>query len=114
MRVGPVTFYPLRCAMHGAVNISTRRWGYVCFKPPTRVFGKWWPWYFYLSPNATPWGSTLIVGPAHSGTEKLMASLRWVLWGHGYNTDRHDPQSLESYTQSFAGNFPSPEPLEEV
>lgn len=50
-----VALYPIRCAMHGAINISTKRWGYVCIKPPTYSFGAWWPGYFYTSPNATPW-----------------------------------------------------------
>jgi len=50
--IGPVVFYG-RNAMHFAVNIKTR-WGFVCFKPPTRCFGVWWPAYFYVSPDATP------------------------------------------------------------
>ena len=60
--IGPVTLYPLRCAMHGAVNIRTR-WGKLCLKPPTYVFGRWWPWYAYLSPNATPWAAKWGMGP---------------------------------------------------
>jgi len=104
---GRVTIYPLRCAMHGAVNIWTRRWGYVCFKPPTYVFGQWWPWYLYLSPNATPWGATLILGrDRECGMEKKMARLRRVLWGHGYDTEEHDPQEAQAYLDSFAGNLP--------
>ncbi len=47
-------------AMHWAVNISTR-WGYICFRLPLRCFGKWWPLYFYVSPNATPSQATFIV-----------------------------------------------------
>jgi hypothetical protein len=55
--VGPVTIYGFN-AMHCAVNVRTRRWGYVCFKPPTFVFGCWWPGYFYCSPDATPQSAT--------------------------------------------------------
>lgn len=29
MNIGPVTIYPLRCAMHGAINIRTKRLGYL-------------------------------------------------------------------------------------
>jgi hypothetical protein len=101
-----LTIYPMRSAMHGAVNYWTKRWGYVCFKPPTYVFGRWWPSYFYLSPNATPWASTLVLGRAREySAEKRMAALRRVLWGHGYSTDEHDPQSVQAYLDSFAGNL---------
>lgn len=40
--------------MHFAVNVWTERWGYLCFRPPVRCFGKWWPWYFYVSRDGTP------------------------------------------------------------
>lgn len=40
-------------AMHVAINVETR-WGYVCFHPTFRVFGVWWPWYFYISRDGTP------------------------------------------------------------
>ena len=49
-----ITVYALDTAMHGAVNIFVPRVGYVCFKPPTKAFGVWWPWYLYISPDGTP------------------------------------------------------------
>jgi hypothetical protein len=58
---GPVTVYGAN-AMHWAVNIKTRRWGYVCFRLPVRCFGRWWPLYFYCSPDATPQSATFMVG----------------------------------------------------
>ena len=57
-----VFVYPFRSAMHGAIDIRTKRWGWVCFKPPTRAFGRWWPWYFYVSPDATPSKATYYRG----------------------------------------------------
>lgn len=60
--LGPVCIYGFN-AMHVAINIRTRRWGYICFHPPIYCFGVFWPWYFYLSPNATPWAATYKVGP---------------------------------------------------
>ena len=54
---GPVTMYGEN-AMHWAVNIRTKRWGYVCFRLPFRCFGGWWPLYFYCSPDATPTRAT--------------------------------------------------------
>jgi hypothetical protein len=52
---GPVVIYGWN-AMHVAINIHVpwRSWGWVCFHPTFRVFGGWWPWYFYISPDATP------------------------------------------------------------
>jgi hypothetical protein len=50
---GRLTIYGFN-AMHVAVNLYTKRWGWICFHPPFRVFGIWWPWYFYVSRDATP------------------------------------------------------------
>jgi len=50
-------------AMHFAVNVWTHRWGYICFRPSTRRHGHWNRWYFYVSPNATPWAATWGCGP---------------------------------------------------
>lgn len=55
--IGPVTIYGEN-AMHWAVNIRTRRLGYVCFRLPFRCFGRWWPLYFYCSPDGTPQSAT--------------------------------------------------------
>lgn len=63
-RDGParITIYGAN-AMHWAINVWTKRWGFVCFHPTTRTFGGRWPWYFYVSPNATPWAATFKIGP---------------------------------------------------
>jgi hypothetical protein len=55
---GPVTIYGAN-AMHWAINV----WAfghYWCFHPTTRTFGGYWPWYFYISKNATPWAACYI------------------------------------------------------
>lgn len=62
-RIGPVTIFGEN-AMHWAVNIKTRRWGYVCFRLPLRCFGRWWALYFYCSPDGTPHKATFIMGGA--------------------------------------------------
>ncbi len=61
---GPVTIYGHN-AMHWAVNVESR-WGYICFHPTTRTFGGWWPWYFYVSRDATPTRATVGFGPGFS------------------------------------------------
>ncbi len=103
---GPICIYSLESAMHGAVNIHTKRWGYVCFKLPTFVFGRWWPAYFYLSPNATPWGATILIGRRFSRGEKSLACVRRALWGHGYSQRDCDPQQLSSYTDPIVRELP--------
>jgi hypothetical protein len=60
--IGPLTIYGFN-AMHVAVNLYTKRWGWVCFHPPMRCFGRWWKWYFYVSPDATPHAATYRIGP---------------------------------------------------
>jgi hypothetical protein len=55
-----ITFYGEN-AMHWAVN--WRVFGTsVCFRLPFRCFGKWWPLYFYISPDATPTRATFKIG----------------------------------------------------
>ena len=49
-------------AMHWALNVKTR-WGYFCAHPTTRTFGGRWPWYVYLSPDATPTAAHWGFGP---------------------------------------------------
>jgi hypothetical protein len=52
----PITIYGAN-AMHWSINA----WflgAYWCFHPTTRTFGGRWLWYFYISPNATPWAAT--------------------------------------------------------
>ena len=59
--IGPLTIYGAN-AMHWAFEVKSR-WGYLCFHPTTRTFGGKWPWYLYLSPNATPWKAKWGYGP---------------------------------------------------
>jgi len=54
-------------AMHWAVNIKTKRWGYVCFRLPFRCFGVWHPLYFYTSPNGTPRNATFCIPKSYKG-----------------------------------------------
>jgi len=87
INIGTVTIYGEN-AMHWAINIKTSRWGYVCFRLPFRCFGGWWPLYFYLSPNATPWASTFYRGD--DKREKTAAIKRRKKYGHNFNTDLLD------------------------
>lgn len=92
LSIGRVTIYGAN-AMHFAVNIRTRRWGYICFRPTTwyrirdgrKRWGKW-SWYFYVSPNATPWASTFAIGPGISRDDKEGAKRRYAAYGHNFDT----------------------------
>ena len=92
-----VTLYAFDTAMHGAINVRTRRWGTLCMAWP--ALGGWTRFasYVYLSPNATPWAATFVLG---KGAEldrnaRRMVAVRRALWGHGYDSERLDPQVLE-------------------
>jgi len=50
--LGPLVIFGAN-AMHWAVNLRVgKQWW--CFHPTTNTFGECWPWYFYISPDATP------------------------------------------------------------
>ena len=85
-----ITIYGFN-AMHVALDIYHKRYGHICFHPqlPQAFFGigKKWSWYFYISPNATPWASTFAIGPGNYKHDKKSAKLRKKLFGYIYNTD---------------------------
>jgi hypothetical protein len=89
INIGNVTIYG-RNAMHWGVNIWTKRWGYVCFRLPLRCFGQWWPLYFYVSPNATPWAATFYLAQVRDWRARAaVAKQRRDAFGHNFNTDIH-------------------------
>lgn len=50
-------------AMHIAIDIQWRRQKFICFHPPAYMFGTWWPWYLYVSADATPTNAFWGIGP---------------------------------------------------
>lgn len=72
-------------AMHYAVNIWTKRFGYICIHPTVES----WKWYFYLSPNATPWAATYAKGPGLRESDKHLAPIRKILFGHNFDTEKN-------------------------
>lgn len=102
---GPVTVYGFN-AMHVEIDIYTKRFGSVCFHPDLRFLGQlapWmlrdFPWYFYVSPNSTPWAATFAIGPGVERSEKLDAFRRWIMWGHNYRDQ--DPQVEKEFFWSY-------------
>ena len=86
VNIGPVTAYGAN-AMHWGINIRTRRWGWVCFRLPFRCFGCWWPLYFYVSPNATPWAATFFLGSEVREEGKSTIRRRRRELGHNFAVD---------------------------
>jgi len=92
-------------AMRWAVNIKTKRWGYLCFTLPVlarwterRDGSKYWQWYIYLSPNGTPWASTFYKGS--NKEEEIRAKIRKYNFGHGFNTDEFKKE-LQALNDKF-------------
>lgn len=71
-------------AMSWAVNIHTKRWGWIHFTIP--LLSKW-SFCFYVSPNATPWACTYYWGKDRD--ERIRAQIRKFNFGHNFNTDQH-------------------------
>jgi hypothetical protein len=58
-------------AMHCAVGIRLRH-VYLCVHPTFRR----WPWYVYISRNATPWGAIWGIGPGFERRDRRKADRR--------------------------------------
>jgi hypothetical protein len=94
--IGNLTVYGDN-AMHFGCHYWTKRWGYICWRLPVFCgiadkiqYGdrmRWVPLYFYLSPNATPWAATFMLGGRFSKTEKLCSKLRKIKLGHNFKYD---------------------------
>lgn len=79
-----ITVYWGNNAMHWAVNIYTKKYGYICAHPRTKAE----PAYFYLSPNATPWASTFYIGSDKD--EYVRSRIRKTCFGHNFSLDEFD------------------------
>ena len=88
IKIGPAIIYGMN-AMHWAVNIKSKKYGYICFRLPFRCFGRWWPVYFYLSPNATPWAATFYIGGTEYSSDKVLAPVRRLRFGHNFDTEKN-------------------------
>ena len=83
--IGPITVYGDN-AMHWGVNISSKKFGYICFRLPFFSHRVWWPLYFYCSPNATPWAATFMIGKKYGGYDYKLAPIRRKKLGHNFDT----------------------------
>lgn len=85
-------------AMHWGVTFWTKKYGYVCFRLPFRSCGRWWPLYFYCSPNGTPWAATFMLGRKAYPDDWVVARIRRACLGHNFNIDGWDgDESMSKY-----------------
>ena len=86
--IGRVTIYGCN-AMHYAVNIQSKKYGWICFRLPLTCFGMFPPIYWYCSPNGTPSNSTyytsIFENKYNRDKKKAQALLRKIHFGHNYN-----------------------------
>lgn len=93
INIGPITIFGAN-AMNWTVNITTKRWGHICFTLP--VLARWQRWrhddkkkyrgYFYISPNGTPQASTFYYG--YDKQEAIRARIRRYNFGLKFNTNK--------------------------
>jgi hypothetical protein len=84
-----------RNAMHWGVSFHTKKWGYICFRLPLPCFGKFYPLYFYLSPNATPWAATLLIGGGKENKkDRMLSGLRKYYLGHNFHCEGDNYKKL--------------------
>ena len=80
--IGRFTWYGCN-AMYYAMNFKTKRFGYICFRPPNFCFGEYRKPYLYFSPNGTPWACTYYLGS--DKIERIRAKIRKLNFGHGFD-----------------------------
>jgi len=81
INIGRITVFGEN-AMHWTVRIYSKKYGTINFRLPFRCFGRWYPLYFYTSPNGTPWASTFYLG---KDKDKWKAKIRRKRFGHNFN-----------------------------
>lgn len=102
--IGPVTIYGAN-AMCWAVNIESKKYGYICFTLPSIARRRQKRgWHLYCSPNGTPWASTFYIGSNRS--EHVRAKARKYCFGHGFSTNdfRNELGALNNKLSTIAAS----------
>jgi hypothetical protein len=89
--------------MYGQIACWTR-WGAICVGWPR--LGRTWAAtgtgpYLYVSPNATPWASTLLLGGRWTAAERRAAAVRRAQFGHGYDTEDYDQRRIDELAETL-------------
>lgn len=112
--IGRLTIYG-RNAMHWGVTFHTKKYGYICFRLPLRCYGRWWPLYFYCSPNGTPWAATFMLGKKYNRDDWALSRIRRLCLGHNFKVHGwNETYDCDNYTilrginrsiSTFAGSY---------
>lgn len=78
--IGNLTIYSRDTAMHGAINLYTKKYGYICLRLPYKKI----PFYLYFSPNGTPWAATFYIGRKSDREEWVKSRIRYSCFGHNF------------------------------
>ena len=98
IKIGKLTIYG-RNAMHWGCTLYTKKYGYICWRLPFLCDGRWWPLYFYCSPNATPWAATFMLGKKHDKDEWVRSRIRYAVLGHNFDLDEghNEEYDIDNY-----------------
>lgn len=106
--IGPITIFGAN-AMDWVCNISTKKYGCICFTLP--VLARWkklrnsdkkaFKWHLYCSPNGTPWAATYYIGNDKGEDLKVNSVLRKKLLGHNWDTN----DTIKSETNQVINDY---------
>ena len=96
-----LTIYSRHTAMKGAINLYTKKYGYICLRLPyySKQHKEKVHFYLYFSPNATPWAATFMIGREYSPEDWALSRIRYNCFGHNFNMDELDKDyNMMNYT----------------
>lgn len=97
INIGKLTIYG-RNAMHWGCTLYTKKYGYICWRLPFLCDGRWWPLYFYCSPNATPWAATFMLGKKEDRDDWVRSRIRYTCFGHNFDVHGWNKEyDMENY-----------------
>lgn len=76
-----LTVFSKDTAMHGAIELYTKKYGFICLRFPRKGF----PFYLYFSPNGTPWASTFMLGRKAHKDDWVKSRIRYSCFGHNFD-----------------------------
>lgn len=116
--IGSVTIYGAN-AMNYAVNIKTKKWGYVCFTLPFLAAhiknrrGNWyWRLKLYCSNDGTPGHSTYYRGTV-DGDQRIMAMIRKKRLGHNPPRTEENNNLMGALRNKFEGFYITEEDIQD-
>lgn len=101
LSIGNFTIYGRHTAMRGAINLYTKKYGYICLRLPyySKQHKEKVHFYLYFSPNATPWAATFMIGRKYSPEDWALSRIRYNCFGHNFDIHGLDKEyNMTNYT----------------